>query len=67
MFDFTIEDVIDYHLNQIRRFGTGWRAPQVRQHRESVIALIHMRRDLRRLRTHQPVLTIPNMDVEPKL
>lgn len=48
------EDVIHYHLAQIRKFGKGWRAPQVRQHRESIINLIKLRRQLRRAIAHNP-------------
>lgn len=44
----SVEDAIGYHLAEIRRYGAGWRAPQVRRHREAVIALIQLRRFVRR-------------------
>lgn len=44
----SLDEVIHYHLKQIRIYGAGWRAPQVRQHRERIIALIRLRRHVRR-------------------
>lgn len=48
MADVNLDEVIRYHLGQIRLFGAGWRAPQVRRHRECVIQLIRLRRTVRR-------------------